>query len=790
MRGSGQICVLVLLVLTLAFTAGCSDEPPNEDSGITDLKPKGDAAEGDEGGPCYPNDTCNANLICVKGTCVNPQPDGGPPDAKPFDGPVPDKATVDAPAGACQPGQDSDGDGISDLDEGCKLKRDSDKDGLPDYLDTDSDNDGIADKVEAGDGDPKTPPVDSDKDGYPDYIDKDSDNDGLGDKIEDLNGDGLLGCCLASCGEKRAGCPDVGPGNCAAGQTCSGGSCTPAAHLACSKGESSPTSKDTFGTGSDKNLGNTICSPKSPTNPNGRKPIQKRKNTTGDWHVALETTAKYVDLKITGAKSKEAAAVIDDDAAATEVAGFVVSMPHSSTGSTVQDELTALMGAINAAPPGSGTVTVVGSGVQDKSHDGLDAVKATYLNLNTTSTATVSVTRNALLGALLGRPMSQLGNLPGLYGSSHSAFVIRFVTVLRADRVVVMGAVAGQSNYQDPKRPTGFVVDDLSGGTALAKAGAGTDDACDANTIAALPKADIIWVMDESGSMNDNRNDIVNNANSFFSRALSTGLDFRMGVTNVCNPTGSYKNIVGKFCSKISTNTNDDGGVDRFLLPSEQTIFSSCVKNPPGYEGGSEYGLVNAQEAVKSHLPRAASSPDKIRKDATLVVIVVTDEVPESLSTVIGYANFSACALPAAAQTAVDTALAPYLSYFKGATDPEAKAVFNVIGGACSNSCNADVAHGYKELAQQLGGQSADVCQKNLGTSLQVMIDAIIGAASPFTLSFVPITASLTATLDGKVVQRSRTAGFDYAASSNTLTFINVKYAKGSVVIASYSRWK
>ncbi len=70
------------------------------------------------------------------------------------------------------------------------------------------------------------------------------------------------------------------------------------------------------------------------------------------------------------------------------------------------------------------------------------------------------------------------------------------------------------------------------------------------------------------------------------------------------------------------------------------------------------------------------------------------------------------------------------------------------------------------------------------------MIDAIIGAASPFTLSFVPITASLTATLDGKVVQRSRTAGFDYAASSNTLTFINVKYAKGSVVIASYSRWK
>ena len=68
MRGSGQICSLVLLVLTLAFTVGCSDEPLNEDGGkTTDLRPGVDAAEGDEGGPCYPNDTCNADLILRQG---------------------------------------------------------------------------------------------------------------------------------------------------------------------------------------------------------------------------------------------------------------------------------------------------------------------------------------------------------------------------------------------------------------------------------------------------------------------------------------------------------------------------------------------------------------------------------------------------------------------------------------------------------------------------------------------------------------------------------------------------
>ena len=72
------------------------------------------------------------------------------------------------------------------------------------------------------------------------------------------------------------------------------------------------------------------------------------------------------------------------------------------------------MAALNSSPPGSGTVTVVGSGIQGKSHDGLDSVKATYLDLSTIQPRPPSrPSRNELLGALLGRPVSQLGNLPG-----------------------------------------------------------------------------------------------------------------------------------------------------------------------------------------------------------------------------------------------------------------------------------------------------------------------------------------------------------------------------------------
>lgn len=103
---------------------------------------------------------------------------------------------------ACvHPPPDTDGDGISDADEGAP-SRDSDGDGIPDYKDLDSDDDGIPDAVEARNMGPCTPPVDSDGDGKYDAIDLDSDdaqNATVGDHEEagpdpthpvDTNGDG------------------------------------------------------------------------------------------------------------------------------------------------------------------------------------------------------------------------------------------------------------------------------------------------------------------------------------------------------------------------------------------------------------------------------------------------------------------------------------------------------------------------------------------------------------------------------------------------------------------------
>ena len=85
---------------------------------------------------------------------------------------------------------DEDGDTILDVDEG---DGDADGDGDDNTEDVDSDDDGISDADEAGDDDPRTPPVDSDADGTPDFLDLDSDNDNISDADEgdvDTDGDG------------------------------------------------------------------------------------------------------------------------------------------------------------------------------------------------------------------------------------------------------------------------------------------------------------------------------------------------------------------------------------------------------------------------------------------------------------------------------------------------------------------------------------------------------------------------------------------------------------------------
>ena len=695
------------------------------------------------------------------------------------DGSAPDFPVVSDTGPACpDPSGDDDGDGISNALEGCLTGRDTDGDKAPDWRDLDSDGDGLKD----------------------------------GD--EDLNGDGQLGCCLQICNApdakwQKANCMLTTDG-CGNGQKCTNKACIPSAAFLCSKGETSPIKKDTFGQGNlDSQHSAFICRDAAKDNPLGLRALASQKNTAGDWHLALQAQAKYTELKISGAGGNMAAAAVDFDQSSDEVAGFILSRPTSS--GDIQTEHVALIQAVLSALAGAAVIRA--SGTLGKSHDKFDQIRATTMELTPANGLDISSARNRLVAAMLGKKVSDLSNLPAKYGGSHTSLVLRFSTVRRFAfkkdasgttikdskgypqddgdkskwRLVVLGAVTAKASFLDPKLRSGMVMDDLSNGTALARTSGVTANACDVFKVRGLPQADIIWVMDESSSMNNKHQDTVNTAANFFSRALASGLDFRMAVVNATSPATS--GCLGKFCSRISTNPKDDGGVDRFLLPTEASTFTACMQNPACNFTGSSYSLLNAREAVKRHLPRAANDPTRIRKAATLVIIVATDTAASSLSS-LGY-GASPCPLATAAQAKLDTALQPYLAYFTGQTDAEATAMYHIIGGVCgqTSTCSAQMNHGHMTLASKLGGQYASICQKNLGNTLQMILDTLDAGDSPMKLAAVPISASMALTVDGLQIPRSRTQGFDYRNSGNALVLINVKYSKGSEIVSGYKRW-
>jgi hypothetical protein len=527
-------------------------------------------------------------------------------------------------------------------------------------------------------------------------------------------------------------------------------------------------------------------------------PFTTHKDPRGNYTMVTTTGVTLQNLTVAGAKAKDSAAAVDG----TGVAALVVTRAtsHADPSVALAEIQQRFIGDLTTGK--IGTATVRASGTSMKNAEGDPEIKEAIWDLAVNPAIPPGKLRDQLVASALLRPVSQITGFPTTSAAAANKIVVRLTLSLRKGQVVLGGAVASTSDYDDKTSSLSFDVDDLSNGTALARAGKQTVFECDIRRISGKPVADIIWVVDESGSMNDNRLDIVNNAKTFFDKVLAAGLDFRMGVAGMKRPDDSILPPVelGRFCSQATENTADEGGTDRFLLPSEKDEFKACVKNPPYFEGGSEYGLSNGYFAVKRHLPRAANRSDRIRTGAHLAIIFVTDETAQELKGggellgVPGFLGFNDyrkenCSLDEAKQKQLDGFIKPLRDLFSATSQVGALTKVHVIGGTCNNSCNAEIAYGYKELAVASGGQLGDVCQSDLNATLNVIINSITASASPRVLKYAPVSSTLAVSVNGLRLDRSRTKGYMYNAANNSLTFINVKVAKGHRVTAAYRRF-
>lgn len=741
----------------------------------------------------------------------------------------------------CNTLADDDNDGITNGHEGCECRLDSDTDGMPNYLDMDSDNDGIPDRVEKGTPDINSYPVDTDGDGKPDYIDTDSDNDGVMDGDEDRNGDGKLG----NCEENALICS----GSCIDPESFCHPRLSVCVNAECLAGETDPKTPDTDGDGTpDGEEGTYICNAPDEQG-NGRRPVQYQRHQNNLFHIAMEQYAVYANMDPSNAGPVEGAAGFDMTDPAHATSGFAVSRGPSDVLLTreVSDIITGMRTL--------GDVVTLSGGTFMQSHALKEQIVNVTLSLRVSAATNPGVIRNRIIAMLLGRT---LGDFPTAinapFTNSANDFLVNFMVQRdTTDKTLVMGAVGAYADWES-REQVNFHVADAGSGACIASVSDTTENECESYLYRA-PVADIVWVVDDSGSMTDDQTRLANASNTFLQVAGTLGLAWRMCVVDMTKTNN------GSCC----TGNNQSG--DTWLsagVPGDDVKFRECVQDPAGAQtadGGAEFGLTQMQVAVERHLPPVQDSTQKYRPDAARIVFFLSDEVANEVDQSADYCNsdapydanechfFGGCIatdMMGCMSVMQNTAL---MIQCQGYADgmwnhrPECDSVYRCMGDMSDEAwdpvlcdpvvqpwvdwaeynqvtayglhilssdpqeCqegdngNATSPHGYQEVINRTGGIMASMCQADLTTTMELMIEDMAGAASPIVLRHTPIPVSLAVALERKNPQdpldttfetifRSRTSGFNYKASSNRILLVGqpMDFPPYEVII-SYARW-
>lgn len=300
-------------------------------------------------------------------------------------------------------------------------------------------------------------------------------------------------------------------------------------------------------------------------------------------------------------------------------------------------------------------------------------------------------------------------------------------------------------------------------------------------------KIDILWVIDNSGSMKTSQQALADNFQSFISRFAQLGLDFRMGViTTDAYLAYHYKNNArsqlkdrGRVNTQNGLNCNYEVDANTGVrimdntTPNLSQVFMTNIKQ--GVCG-------NGDERAFSSFEHALSNPlnaDFRRPGAFLSIIIVSDEDDFShydwkngTSSYVfdeNYNNqFPISRFTDFLNTLTGTAAGSVIR-------DSSVSVISVLDNACANKLNTDgfdrkIGKRYMQLADATGGTKGSLCG-DFGSTLQLISGQVIELSSTYKLDREPIVESIVITVNGDVVPQNATSGWTYEASSWTIKF-------------------
>ena len=291
-------------------------------------------------------------------------------------------------------------------------------------------------------------------------------------------------------------------------------------------------------------------------------------------------------------------------------------------------------------------------------------------------------------------------------------------------------------------------------------------------------KIDVLWVIDNSGSMQTSQENLTNNFQSFINDFQVQGFDFQIGVTT----TEAYREVVSGV-NGIS-DLRDDSGI-QIITPATANINDVFLQN--ALQGTSGSGDERAFSSFTAALGNTNNASFR-RDDAFLAIIIVSDEDDFSHDggTFLG-GQYSDPALHTV-ESYVDE-----LDTLTNSTEASRGYSVNAIAiwdETCRSNLEDEFAgrligQRYGELVDATGGVKGDLCG-SFAQSLSSIANSIIRLSTQFYLDREPIPSSIRIVIDGVSVPEasgSSNGGWEYLAESNSVVFSgDFIPAQGSII--------
>jgi len=254
------------------------------------------------------------------------------------------------------------------------------------------------------------------------------------------------------------------------------------------------------------------------------------------------------------------------------------------------------------------------------------------------------------------------------------------------------------------------------------------------------PKADILWMIDNSCSMGDEQGDLTENFPFFMDYFLGSGLDYHIAITTSDTISSNYAGADGTFVRGPGGITVIDSDT-----PDQVATFSAMAKVGTGGRF-PERGI----GAVFLALEEKIDGPNAgfWRDDAALHTICISDEAD--------YTEDNVVTLP------------EFIDWYDGQKDQLSQRTFSAI--------TAQRGGRYRDVAREIGGVDWDLAEENWPGLLEQLGLQASGFDTEYFLTQAPIDATIVVqivTPEGAVQNYDRDVDWVYNPQRNSITFLD-----------------